>query len=284
MQLTSRGIDWIRYKVVHVDGDQEDLEEYEVQQAHSHFLREMERLKETPASIYPAVPEPTEDAMQVEGKVADRRKRRKPERFFACAASSKRSATGQHANLNVVNLADNTDEVEWLKQLYSSFSGHRPRGPCASKVSWLRERVAELHEATQQTWSTEDTRKASSVHQYVPPLATDIKEEQGLTLHDIEHSAASQHHMEQTPALASQIAGPRKIQAGDKILYKFHMNELEPDEREQWFIGTVKRTGKEIVRILPPRPIPCIARMTVVDNFSFCAGGCVLAGAQLVDR
>ena len=28
MQLTSRSIDWIRYKVVHVDGDQEDLEEY----------------------------------------------------------------------------------------------------------------------------------------------------------------------------------------------------------------------------------------------------------------
>ena len=238
--------------MVHVDGDQEDLEEHEVQQAHSHFLREMERLK---AKNCPVVSDPTEDTMQVESKIADRRKRRKPERFFACAASSKRSAIGRHTNLNV-NLPDSTHEVERLKQLYSLFSGHRPKGPCASKVSWLRERVAELQVATQQIWSSEDTNKASAVHQYEPeqpkphgaPPATDNQQEHELTLHEIEHPLASQHHMKQTPALASQIAGPRKIQAGDKILYKFHMNELDPDEREQWFIGTVKRTGKEIVR------------------------------------
>ena len=259
--------------MVHVDGDQEDLEKHEVQQGQSDFLCEMERLKETPASIDPEKVDPTEDTMQVEGRIADRRKRRKPERFLAGPASCKRAVTG--CNLNVVNFLDNIDEanVERLKQKYSLLTGYRPKGPYASKVSWLRAKVAELETSTAQMSSLgEDTKKGSATHRVRPQQPNSQSQSQcqsqsrGASLamdsqqgHErinyIQHSSLDQQS-KQPPASASQIAGPPQVQVGDKILYKFHLTEwaLTSDEREQWFIGTVRKTGKEDVGTLPPKP------------------------------
>jgi hypothetical protein len=44
---------------------------------------------------------------------------------------------------------------------------------------------------------------------------------------------------------------PPKIDPGDKILYKFLLDacDEQSDEREQWFIGTVSKIGKEKVRL-----------------------------------
>jgi hypothetical protein len=80
----------IRYKVVHDDGDEEDLEGHEAKQARLDFLREIESIKET---IIPAVVEAAEDGTQTEGRTAHRRKRTKPEHFVAGPASGKRSMT-----------------------------------------------------------------------------------------------------------------------------------------------------------------------------------------------
>lgn len=279
---------------MHVDGDQEDLEEREVQEGRANFLHEMERLKETP-SINPAVVDPTADAMQVESRSADGRKRRKPERFFACPASGKRSATGWNTDLNVVNFTDSVHEVERLKQKYSLFSGRRPTGPCASKASWLREKVAtfELEMSTTQMRSGEDTKKASAVHQNDPKQpkshgaspATDNQQGMELTLHNIEHSLASKDQLEQPPALASQIVGPRKIQTGDKILCKLHLDDCDrqSDEREQWFIGTVKKTGKEdVCRHQYTRAMLWSMHAMHWQTHSF-PGVCRFTGSQLVD-
>ena len=251
--------------MVHVDGDQEDLEKHEVQKGQSDFLREMERLKETPARIIPAVVDPPEDAMQVEGRIADRRKRRKPEHFLAGPASCKRSATG--CNLNVVNLPDMMHEVERLKQKYSLLSGYRPRGPCASKLSWLRTKVGELETSTAHVCSLgEDTEKVSTIHRVRLEQSQSQSQSQCLTIdsqqgtelmHNIQHSSSDQHS-KQPSASASQITGPPRVQEGDKILYKFHLDEWgrTSDEREQWFIGTVRKTGKEDVGTLPPKQNP----------------------------
>lgn len=103
-------------------------------------------------------------------------------------------------------------ELERLKQQYSFVSGGAPRGPHVNKASWLQMKIVQLV-AVQNT-------------QQLP-----ISKHQG-----------------EASAVVPQIAGPRHVQAGDQILYKFLLNDCDPDEREQWFIGTVRKTGKELVR------------------------------------
>ena len=135
--------------MVHDDGDQEDLEEYEVQQARSEFVQEARRLNRS-YTKHPVV-RPSSSIVPVDTTNSERRKRRKPDHYVPTAAHVKCSAsdtgTGQDGR-HILHLADDINEVERLKQHYTLLSGATPRGSCASNVTWLRVKIAELEMST----------------------------------------------------------------------------------------------------------------------------------------
>ena len=172
------------YKVVHDDGDMEDLEEHEVREAREEYLRATS--KPRPASravaksqVVPgtsnsdrmqqiAAPLDSEDGLKMDGN-PHRRKRMVPTRFVAGPASSKRAATGDTMKREpldpqpipsdeAVGLSSGQisgsgkalmarAEVAVLKDRYRALKGETPRGRFANDVPWLRRKVAELEAA-----------------------------------------------------------------------------------------------------------------------------------------
>ena len=68
-------------------------------------------------------------------------------------------------------------------------------------------------------------------------------------MEQVAQTTKTTNQQSEASAVVPQIAAPHPLRAGDRIVYKFLLNDCSPDERVQWFIGTVSRkTGKEKVR------------------------------------